>query len=121
MVFRHAPIPRKGSGKQKQQECLGISVANESIEWTVFGKTSFVFLYEKFEVQLAIAPNSSRYEIYLLFFDDKIIDLIVQETGRYVDQWLGAKSLKPQSRFKKWKPTTPDEIGSFLENIVVID
>ena len=96
------------------------SVGNEFIEMeSLFGKTGFVFLYGKVRSSARYCSKVNQYKIYALFFDEEIVELIVQETNRFDDQKLGAKSPNPQSRLKKWKPTTLDKITKFWTAIMV--
>ncbi|CAH2014666.1 unnamed protein product [Acanthoscelides obtectus] len=55
-------------------------------------------------------------DIFELFFDDSIINLISEETNRYATQFIvhHGQKLKPKSRVRKWKNTSPNEIRTFL-------
>ena len=46
-----------------------------------------------------------------MFFDDKLVELIVRETNTYAAQKIQARSFIPlRSRMRDWKPVTEDEM-----------
>jgi hypothetical protein len=54
--------------------------------------------------------TSTQTDSFLLFFDTKLIDMILEETSKYADQKIQSTTLKPRSRVKSWTPVDNDEI-----------
>jgi len=54
----------------------------------------------------------SPYEFYKLFFDDDVLDFLIEETNRYASQLLVNCSVKTFSRIKKWYPVDRMTISS---------
>jgi len=54
------------------------------------------------------------YEFYKLFFDDDILDFLIEETNRYASQSLVNRSVKTFARIKKWYPVDRTEMNNFL-------
>jgi len=49
------------------------------------------------------------------FFPDSVFTLMSTETNRHAQQFFDSvNTLPPTSRFHKWKPTTPEELKSFV-------
>jgi len=50
-------------------------------------------------------------KVFKIFFDDQLVELIVQETNTYAAQKIEARSFIPlRSRMRDWKPVTKDEM-----------
>ena len=51
-----------------------------------------------------------------LYFTDAVIDKIVEETNRYAEQYIQAKSdnIRARSIVHLWKSTNADEVNTFL-------
>ena len=54
------------------------------------------------------AQNETRCaEVFKMFFDDELVELIVRETNTYAVQKIQARSFIPlRSRMRDWKPVT---------------
>ena len=60
-------------------------------------------------------PNDlNPYDVFALFVDDEIIDLLVLETNIYAEQKLNKSELLPSSRMHKWTRTNSEEMKKFL-------
>lgn len=60
-------------------------------------------------------------DVFMAFFDDELLDLIVEETNRYAEHCIRVKSsesqdgkLPPSSRLRAWTPTNITEVKAFL-------
>jgi len=58
--------------------------------------------------------DCSTYEFYKLFFNDEVLDFLIEETNRYASQSLLNRSVKQFSRIKKWYPVDRTEMNNFL-------
>lgn len=58
--------------------------------------------------------DCSPYEFYKLFFDNDVLDFLIEETNRYASQLLVNRSVKTFSRIKKWYPVDRTEMNNFL-------
>ncbi|XP_054728782.1 piggyBac transposable element-derived protein 4-like [Anastrepha obliqua] len=65
-------------------------------------------------LQVDVPQSVTPFDVFRLFIDDEIINLIVLETNRYAEQQQIAKELKRESRMKKWTTTNSDEMKKFL-------
>ena len=61
-----------------------------------------------------IPPDYSPVDVFRLLIDDKVIDYIVCETNKYVDQEIVKITPKLYFRLKKWSRTNSKEIKQFL-------
>nr|CAH7715063.1 unnamed protein product [Callosobruchus chinensis] len=59
--------------------------------------------------------------IFEHFFDDKLIDLIVEETNRFAIQYIveNNENIKPHSRVRKWKQTDKNEIRILIGLLIL--
>ena len=57
-------------------------------------------------------------DCYRHFITDEIIDLMVRETNRYAEQYFQTHELTSRSKFRQWKPTTDQEMLTFLGIII---
>ena len=55
---------------------------------------------------------------YRHFITDEIIDLMVRETNRYVEQYLQTHDISRRSKSRQWKPTNDVEMLKFLGIII---
>ena len=53
-------------------------------------------------------------EYFLQFFDETVLNFIVDETNKYAENYLATKELTPSSRLLKWKRTDCQELRRFL-------
>ncbi|XP_014676879.1 PREDICTED: piggyBac transposable element-derived protein 4-like [Priapulus caudatus] len=58
-------------------------------------------------------------EYFELYFDEGLIDMIVDETNRFAQQYIQGATLKPKSRARKWTPTNSNEIRVFLALLIL--
>ncbi|XP_015437540.1 PREDICTED: piggyBac transposable element-derived protein 4-like [Dufourea novaeangliae] len=84
-------------------------------EWNEFSGRQKSFSFSETGGLIRQLPGDVHpYDVFALFVDDEIIDLMVSETNRYAEQKLNKSDLPPCSRMHKWKPTNPEEIKKFL-------
>lgn len=57
-------------------------------------------------------------DVFKLFVDQDIIDLIVTETNRYASQKVNAEGVKSKSRLKNWSDTNSDEMYKYFGLII---
>jgi hypothetical protein len=57
-------------------------------------------------------------DCYRHFITDEIIDLMVRETNRYVEQYFQTHEITSRSKFRQWKATTDQEMLKFLGIII---
>ena len=57
-------------------------------------------------------------DCYRDFITDEVINLMVRETNRYVEQYLLTHKLSKRSKKIQWEPTTNEEMLKFLEIII---
>jgi hypothetical protein len=58
---------------------------------------------------------------FLLFIDEKIITLIVEETNIYAEKFIQGCTLKPRLCIRNSEPVTGDEIYVVLDLMMLID
>lgn len=63
---------------------------------------------------LNIPEDFSEYEIMSLFLTSDLIDICVEETNRYANNYIASNNIPPNSRAAKWENTTRDEMRAFL-------
>lgn len=63
---------------------------------------------------LNIPEDFSEYEIISLFLTSDLIDICVEETNRYANNYIASNNIPPNSRAAKWENTTRDEMRAFL-------
>lgn len=84
-------------------------------EWSEFsGRQKSISFQETGGLNKQLPDDINPYDVFTLFVDDEIINLLVLETNRYAQQKLNESRLTPGSRMHKWKPTNPEEIKQFL-------
>jgi hypothetical protein len=67
-------------------------------------------------LQVPLGENPKAIDFFQLFLDDDLIDLLVEQTNIYANQYLQQhqEDLRPRSRAKQWKDTNREEIITFL-------
>lgn len=68
-----------------------------------------------------VPEESTPYEIFRLYFDDEIIDLLVTQTNLYYDQYIQTKGLDNLpifSRARSWRPVDFPEMKVFLAIVI---
>ena len=65
---------------------------------------------------LPVPQDAQPIDFFKLYFTREIIDKIVQETNRYAEQFIRANdgNIRRRSLVKLWKPTTHEEMQTFL-------
>jgi len=63
-----------------------------------------------------IPNNPSCADYFSLFVPEEIYEIMSTETNRYANDYLtkNTATIRPNSRYKKWKDTTPEEMKMFV-------
>lgn len=65
-----------------------------------------------------IDEDSSPFEIFSNFFDNDILNLLVDDTNRYFENYVarvgGLETLKPKARARLWKNVDIPEMKAFI-------
>ena len=73
---------------------------------------------EKFGPQIALTHDASPLDLFLLFFDDVVLKMLINGTNSYASDVIAEKErngkLTPKSRWKNWRPVTMGEIKAVL-------
>ena len=64
-------------------------------------------------VHRAVVDVESPDNYFQLFFDEILVDLMVEETNRYAEQYLSRNTPSTSSRFHQWAPCSKKEIKIF--------
>ncbi|KAJ8912354.1 hypothetical protein NQ315_014721 [Exocentrus adspersus] len=88
---------------------------NDDLSWDVFtGKQANFDFTGKAGIQQQITSDITSIEIYKLFINKDVLDLIVAETNRYAQDTINGKRLSKSSRLHQWQDTNCEEIEKFL-------
>ena len=72
--------------------------------------------------RISLTSTATPMDFFALFFDDAIIQMLVDGTNNYADEVIAEKeragSLTPQSRWRTWKSVTIFEMRAVLAVIV---
>lgn len=87
----------------------------ESEDRQVWDWTPVDFSYRGNKIPFSGNPGCQKdfetvLDSFLLFFDNDIMQHIVNETNRYAEQYLQSHTLKRHSRLHKWQPVTIEEM-----------
>lgn len=109
-VFRELELEeeRNPEGSPQQKSTI------QSTAWSEFTgrQKSFAFVEEN---QLSLPPlDMTPYNVFQLFVDEEIIEMIVTQTNKYALQKLDNATLSQGARMSKWKPTNSAEMKKFL-------
>ncbi|CAH1986905.1 unnamed protein product [Acanthoscelides obtectus] len=63
--------------------------------------------------------NVHPVDIFLSFINNEVLELMVQETNRYAQQFLNNRQLRRSSRLRRWKNTDTSEMKRFLGLIML--
>jgi hypothetical protein len=86
-----------------------------SSEWNKFSYRQKDFSFSGTSgLNKQIPENSTPFDIFSLFVDDEILNLLVVETNRYAEQRINGGIYSSNSRIQNWKPTNSEEIKKFL-------
>ncbi len=98
---------------------------NENIvtsEWANAGneRCPFQFIGDS-GVKFTVDNKEQPMEYFEHFFDDEVIELIVEETNRFAKQYLDATldALPAYSRMRQWHDTSVDEIKMFIGLLIL--
>lgn len=83
-------------------------------EWTEFSRRKKSFSFSETGGLVRQLPGDNSYDVFELFLDDEIINLLVSETNRYAGQKLNKSDLPPFSRMHKFTPTNSEEMKKFF-------
>ncbi|KAF2364254.1 PiggyBac transposable element-derived protein [Trinorchestia longiramus] len=93
-------------------------------EWNdIVTATSRAFPFTGKEELLVLPANTAKVwpiDVYQLFVTDQVVDFIVEETNRYANQVIAAKTITRKSRLKVWHPTDSAEIKKFLGIVILM-
>lgn len=71
--------------------------------------------YDQLKRQIIMfSANSDLWTIFCSIIDDEIIDFMVHQTNIYAAQLLQLRTLKQNSRLKRWKDVTANEMRKFI-------
>ena len=72
-------------------------------------------------MKVNVQDTEDPISFFELYFDDALINLIVQQTNLYAQQVIAEKDgrLKKRSRMKEWKETDADEIKLYLAMLLL--
>ena len=66
-----------------------------------------------------VSPNvKTPEECFALFFDDSLLDYIVDCTNEYAQKKIAAKELTDRALYRNWRPVTREEMKGFLAIIL---
>ena len=65
------------------------------------------------------SKNTLPIEIFNQFFDDSIIEMMVNETNRYAQQIVLSRQFRRSSRMNRWNDITKEKMETFLGLILV--
>lgn len=65
-------------------------------------------------IKVSISDAEDPLEYFRLFFDENMINCIVQETNRYANNHIETARLTPSSRSLKWNDITNEEMNKFI-------
>ena len=60
--------------------------------------------------EVVVTDTDSLLQYFQLIFGDVLMNLLVEETNRYISQHLARQNLTPSARANVWKPTNTNEI-----------
>jgi len=61
-----------------------------------------------------VLDDTTPLDVLKHFLTDELIDLIVEETNRYADQYINRETISSESRVNDWKAVTTEELWNFL-------
>ncbi|XP_035225124.1 piggyBac transposable element-derived protein 4-like [Stegodyphus dumicola] len=56
-------------------------------------------------LKMTIKDANDPLQFLLLFIDDEVVNIVVEETNRYASQYLAATILSPRARTRAWTET----------------
>lgn len=108
-------------GVQNACHSGGISqcgTTNSKLDWhsTEFRPTVFTFDDNEsgLSSECTVTEESEEIDFFLEFFDDDLVDVIVQETNRFYELVKEKQRLTRSSKIYEWEATTRKEIYMFL-------
>ena len=112
-----SPVPSTHTNIQQPQR-------QNPADWKedVSAKPQIVFSGRSGLMKTIVHDNNSDVapiEVFLQFFDDSVIELMVIETNRYAQQYVQSHQLRRTSRMARWTDTTKEEMKTFLGLILL--
>ena len=112
-----SPVPSTHTNIQQPQR-------QNPADWKedVSAKPQIVFSGRSGLMKTIVHDNNSGVapiEVFLQFFDDSVIELMVIETNRYAQQYVQSHQLRRTSRMARWTDTTKEEMKTFLGLILL--
>lgn len=102
----------RGNSTQRSVESV------ENIEWVGYNSADIRCNAHQFSGQpglnVHINNHNDPYELFKLFVTDELVDMIVNQTNLYAEQFMSNRQLTQFSRFQAWKPTDQNEIFLLL-------
>lgn len=66
------------------------------------------------KMNATLPDNATALDYLQLYLTDAIMDVIVEQTNKYAEQYIAKNVIKPHSSVKHWIPTTRDEMVAFF-------
>ena len=66
------------------------------------------------KMNATLPDNATALDYLKLYLTDAIMDVIVEQTNKYAEQYIAKNVIKPHSSVKHWIPTTRDEMVAFF-------
>ncbi|CAH1972612.1 unnamed protein product [Acanthoscelides obtectus] len=68
-----------------------------------------------------VPAKSNPLDIFEIFFDESLINLIVEETNRFAIQYIikNGENIRPHSRVRQWKETNTNEIRTLIGLLIL--
>jgi len=61
-----------------------------------------------------LPPNATALDFFRLYLTDEIVNLIVEQTNKYAEQYISSNDIKRHSPVNNWSPTNDKEMIAFL-------
>jgi hypothetical protein len=105
----------------ESSDLINPSVYTNPEDWQLSGESRSTLMFSSQPGMTFESPAEKNCLFYFeKFFDDEMVNLIVEETNLYASQFfLENPFLKPNSRFHKWSSTNPNEIRIFVALLIL--
>lgn len=95
------------------------NVGISEMQWQVYeGKQADITFVGQAGIQTNISVDATPMEVYKLFLNEDVLNLIVTETNRYAQSVISNSVLSRSSRLHSWEDTNIEEIEKFLGIII---
>ncbi|CAK1582148.1 unnamed protein product [Parnassius mnemosyne] len=115
-----SPIPNNAENLLSRQVAAAIrndknvpSLDCPTETWST-DRSSMKTIYFTQSQELLVPPPANPFEALRLLINDKLIDLIVQETNAHAVRVLSSPGVTDQSRITRWKDVTREELWTFF-------